>query len=908
MSAAPPPPPDASQDYETSRRVTLLALKKLDQSTLLKLSRLSLPEIEALRQEVAQVLPAGKLPAFILSGLLKLKGRTVKADQVNRDLTVLFQGINLVPQGLYGAFVIGPATILYAYQKLLQLAGKDAQSAFPEGTWQFYLQFGLRGDAARHANETVGFQRAFPQADPVSAAAAWVWAIADLILDYDDLLATDWTERVSLRLLMEVATATGAQLVRDWNTRRPYALPADHDPGGAPGMNVHLSYRHALFQTFLSERLALLPDQARREFQERYQARLVTELHAYQEQMTLLCALKPDRYQEQREPIPVWRARIGFIWRGRTYLIPLYQRDAWGRPLCYPTIPGDGSTGLTKVGSMGLTKEEKVAEPIPLHVTDDDVLTDPGGRPVIVNRGGRVWSAGGEQLLGRLRPPSPERIKGRLAATLEGLPLPGRRSRPPPQEDAAPLDLLLTESPRARQGELRAALSEATQAEIVRLRLAPIILNWDLRPADAPLPHIRRGQRGIGDHALTIFRTERSFVFDQSHIFFDGLWGMAVAELLTNQVVYRYSQMVDVLPRPPTGAPRPLKLVVPPKVVQLAQKARQRSAEPPALSAVGQTGASGSRRSPGEATAEDDGVHTRRLARLRRWLSQRGVRLTVNDLLLLYRYLYAGEYQPSPQARRAIEGFRARAARPEEQAAVQAIDECLAQMRTANPALLIPMDASNVAPRERIFPTTFRNPLVEISDQIAIVNQAYQTYQDKPDQATWAAFDQARREMLAYLQAFGEVLDALKAVTMRGESFNTATIRMLAHLPASMQNLLDQIPQHIGVLNDIIKGTEVFSNVGRVARGSSLRRFSSARDDGQTKRLIWGVLTDDDGVMHITLRDFRPFVPRLLQLEDPSGRELADLLARDFLEGYVRGFNRFMVKLGAVVSEERPTE
>jgi hypothetical protein len=156
---------------------------------------------------------------------------------------------------------------------------------------------------------------------------------------------------------------------------------------------------------------------------------------------------------------------------------------------------------------------------------------------------------------------------------------------------------------------------------------------------------------------------------------------------------------------------------------------------------------------------------------------------------------------------------------------------------------------------------------------------------------------------LAYLAAFGEVLDALKALTMRGESFNTATIRLLAHLPASLQHLLDQVPQRISVLNEIIKGSEVFSNVGRVAPGTSLTRFISAKDDGQTKELIWGILTDDQGRMCITLRDFRPFVPLLLALGEG---DLANLLAQDYLDGYVRGLNSFVAELSTLITLKGP--
>ncbi|MGD9100071.1 MAG: hypothetical protein PVF45_06290 [Anaerolineae bacterium] len=832
------------------QQATLAALKEIDESTLLQLTRLTLPEIRALRQEIAQVLPVGNLPAFVLGGLVKLKGRTVNEKQVKRDLTTLFQGITIVSQGLYSAFVVGPATVLHGYQRILQLAGKDTQAAFPEGTWQFYLQFGLREDAARHANETVAFPA---QAKPVDAAAAWIQAIATFILDYDDLLATDWTERVSLRLLTELDVEAKQDIVRDWNTQRPYARPTAPVPGHAPETDVYLRYRRALFQAFLDKRLASLPEPVQKEFRKRFQARRAAELRAYQDQMTLLATLKPERYQEQREPIPIWRAQIGLIWQGRTYLIPLCHYDAEGHPLCDPAQPGD---------------------PIPLHLAEDDTLTDPHGQPVIVNRGGWVWRKGEKDPLGRLRLLPPERLKGGLAKVLKGRFKIGRR------KDKTSLDLLLAASPRAEQEHVRQALPPATQAEITRLRRAAVILNWDLRPADAPLPYVRQGQRGIGDHALTIFRTERGFVFDQSHIFFDGLWGMAVAELLTNEAIYRHAQITGVKPQAPRKAPSPLKLEPSDEALQLAQE----------VCFVG------------EVAAEDDGIDMQRLGRLRRRLAQRGIRLTVNDLLLLYRFLYAGEYALSPQAQQAIETFRA--ANPDAKAAVQAIDECLTQMKVTNPALLIPMDASNVAPRERVFPTTFRNPLVEIGAEIAAADRARQAYREGPDPATWATFDKARREMLAYLNAFNQVLDALKAVTMRGESFNTASIRMLAHLPASMQNLLDQVPQRIGVLNEIIKGTEVFSNVGRVAQGSSLSRFCSARDDGATKWLIWGVLSDDAGMLHLSLRDFRPFVPLLLKT--PTGRELADSLAHDFLHGYVKGFNRFVARLGAIVSEQKP--
>ena len=118
---------------------------------------------------------------------------------------------------------------------------------------------------------------------------------------------------------------------------------------------------------------------------------------------------------------------------------------------------------------------------------------------------------------------------------------------------------------------------------------------------------------------------------------------------------------------------------------------------------------------------------------------------------------------------------------------------------------------------------------------------------------------------------------------MRGESFTTAALRLMAHLPGAMQSLVDLIPQKIGILNEIIKGREVFSNAGQVAASSSITRFASSRDDGDTKLLVWGIMSDAGGTLVITLRDFRPYVAPLLRL----GRaDLARLLAQDYLDSY----------------------
>src|SRR5215471_1818894 len=91
-----------------------------------QLTHLSLPERTALIEEIARVIPAGNVPSMVAAGLANLPGRSVPIQETRRKL---------------------------------KLAGKDIDSAFPEGTWQFYVEFSLREDSGRHACETVGFQQ-----------------------------------------------------------------------------------------------------------------------------------------------------------------------------------------------------------------------------------------------------------------------------------------------------------------------------------------------------------------------------------------------------------------------------------------------------------------------------------------------------------------------------------------------------------------------------------------------------------------------------------------------------------------------------------------------------------------------------------------------------------------------------
>jgi hypothetical protein len=869
-----------------ARQTTLAALvDNVSVETIQELTQLTLPEIRELEQEVSRVLPAGNLPAFILSGLVSLKERHITSDRVRRDLNALLQGVNLLPQGLYGLFIAGPAAVLYGYQKLLRLAGKDIDHAFPQGTWQFYLEFGLREDSARHTNETMDpLSTDSTRADDEAQAAAWVLAAIEMLTQYETLLAVDWQERVMLRIIQEIVDEEDSavnmseapqlkRIARTWSAQRPYHRPSGDVP--------YLTYRQEIFERFLAEHLATLPAAVQTRIRQRYAEREAQELTAYQKQMSILASLRPAQYQDHKVRLPLWRAAIGFIWQGRTYILPAFQRDAQGSPLCQPADPD--------------------VKTMPLYSLADGTLCDAQRRPLQVDADGTVRYAEMERtsevhptdkdpVLGTLKRTSDETvlawvkgILGQQAATFR------EASFRFPEGSQSDIDLLLVQAPRSQQAALRAKLPESTQAAIEALHRAPILINWDPRPSALPLALIRQAHRGVGDHALTIFRTEESLIFDQSHIFFDGMWGIAVAEILTDHARHAYRRLTQRRIRVRAGTPKPLMFDAPPAVIAEIQHHVQ----------------------PREAAAESNAVDMKSFARLRTWLRQRGVRLTVNDILVLARFIHATAYEPSGKVKQALRGFQRTVTRSTYETVTQAIKESLTTLRETNPALLIPMDASNVSPQERLFPTTFRNPLTKIPALYSQARDRYLAYHETPNKANWRAFDHARRELLAHLKTFGQLLDTVKAVTMRGESFNTATIRLLGHLSPSMQYLLDSIPQRIGMLNEIIKGNEVFSNVGRVAQGSTLRRFTSAKDDGESKVLVWGILTDDQNVMHISLRDFRKFVPLLLALEReeaPGAENLAHLLAQDYLDSYVTTLNHLVKTLGHLVTVKEGAE
>lgn len=760
------------------------------------ISHLSLPEIEAVTNLIGRVVPAGNVPGVVLSALARLSGRKIPAETVQRDIRLLFKGVEqTLDRSVYAAFFAGPAAVLWGYQNLLRLAGKSPESAFPDGTWQFYVEYALREDTARHANETHGFDSALKQHDlrlsAVDRMAAWVMAAIQTLWQYDDLLANEWRERVYTALLREVTrehpqAAHYVHLHRAWQKQIPYRRGPD-----AAGKTYPL-YRRERFDSFLKDAIANLPADLRQGWEQLARAAAAQELPAYQRQLSMLAYLKPDVYCDARQPFLFEQAYVAVVYQGHYYLIPVCAANG--------VRPADAAVVRAQVAAL---------------VKNPDLSPSTGLMP-----------------LAQLR--------------------------------------------RAALADVRERFSAPLLRELGVLRLAPILINFDQRPRSLSLSEIRQAERGIGDHPLTILDTGETFVFDQSHIFFDGAWGAALAEIMTNEALSWgvYFQGVNA---PPPVPQRPYCL----GLHFTAEDSSKIESLP---------------RLPAEAVAETEDVDIRAMMSLRRVFKQRSdlLELTINDLLVLYRAIHACSYAPDAAL---LAELNSLAAKEPSRAAAQAALEAIETIRAVNPAILIPVDASPRNPRERLYSMSFEVPLGELEllplHQKAVASLNAYEFSRQNDEA-FEEFDQIRRTYLATLAGFGEVLSRAKLIASQGESASVASIKMLAHLPAPLQKLLDRLPGRFDVLNDVIKGREVFSNVGAVAPSSTLTRFHSAKDDNEQKTLVWGAMTDAAGVMRISLRDFRPHVG---MLEAIWRKDLAMRITADYLEGYALGLNQFIADL-----------
>lgn len=865
------------QPYASEEKVrqTLQSLDTIDDTSLVSISTMGIETVRSLKQEIATIFPASNLPAFLLQGLIQLQDRTIQSERLKTDLNMLFRRTSQV--GAYSVLA-APALVIYGYQRILALAGKDVDEAFPDGYWQFYTEFGLREDAARHCVEAIGFHEALRGISDVDAATCWVWTAMRTMLDYDDMLANEWNEHRWFRSLHETLSAQARrvldsrrsssrkseeheqaiaehvaelrrkykleQLETTWAAQRPYSVPSD-DP-----LVSYPAYRQKCFAAYKEKVLKRTPAELYNEIEEHHRACEEQECHLYQQQMTLVVSLHADAYQEYRTLLHIENACVAMLAGKRYYLLPVCRCNDDGNPLVFPSKPGADSAG-TPLNAI-------------IDGYDRGQPYDRYKRLIRIGQCGRVWA--GHDRLGRLLPPPLDVVKRQVQEIVRLA-----RTLPLPNADNQPVDILLTETPRHSQPELRKKLDKETRKTIERLRSASIIINWDEQPGTHSLGDIRRTQRGCGDHALTLLRTDRSMVFDMSHICFDGVWGTALAEIMTSRATALYPQIAEIRASQSAPVPEPLTLNIP--------------SDPRFVKAI----YSANKEYPVEVCVETNAIDLESMLRLRKRLKKIELPLTINDLLILARCLHAASYQPRDAAQEVLDRIPQEIGTMADGQDMRGfIEEKLEEQREINPALLIPMDATAIDPRMRIYPATFRNPVHELPQRIAHCSRLVQSMRRRTDAHVREEFERERRNLYRDLHTFGTLLETLKQVTMRGESFTIACLRLLSHLPDSLQYLLDRIPQKIDMLNEVIKGREVFSNVGRVVRGSSVVRFFSSRDDGETKWLVWGILTSAHGQLTITLRDFRPFVKPLVQLGHTN---FARILAQDYLDTYAMEAN-----------------
>ena len=769
-------------------------------------SHLSLPEVDAVIELTSKVIPAGNVPGMILSGLARLPGKKPPIQKMRQDITSLFRGVEHIrDQAVYNTFFTGPAAIIWGYQNLLKLAGKDTKEAFPEGIWQFYADYALREDTARHANETDGFDTLLQQhgikLTEVDRLTAWVMASSSCLHHYELFLENEWRERVSIAILRGLTQTLPdsekyERLYQDWEAVRPYRRDSDAASYDYP------TYRQRKFDNFLEKTLQSLPTPIYSDWEAKMQAAHQTDLPAYQKQLSILAYLEPGPYGESRVPFEITQSWIGIIYQDAYYLLPACEPGS--------DQPIDVFNARTQIASI-------------------------------------------------------------LAS-----------------ETCSPANLkLLSRVKRANLPVLFRKLNPRLVKELEILQYAPILLNATPRPRELPLVELRLAERGIGSHALTIFDTGHSFVFDQSHIFFDGTWGAALAEIMTNEAL-SWAVYLSMLPAAESATKRihtSLELGLQSSDVSLIRESPQVAVE---------------------ASAESDAVNLKACQALRKLFKRRNdlIQLTINDLLVLYRSIHAVTYQPSIELSSELEQL----AKSNPKVA-NLIRRVLNDSQNANPAILIPVDASRLDPKARIYPLNLEVPLVEL-DLLGLHAQAIQALNNyemnyHTDRTTaYNEFDRVQRIYLASLAGFGTILKKAREIAIRGESASVGAIKMLAHLPTPLQRLLDKLPDRFELLSDLLKGKEVFSNIGQVAPTSTLVRFISAKDDNDQKQLTWGVLTDATGIMHTSLRDFRPHVAALHEI-DRQG--LSNFIAQDYLDAYANGINTFIKDLWRITQASRET-
>jgi hypothetical protein len=289
------------------------------------------------------------------------------------------------------------------------------------------------------------------------------------------------------------------------------------------------------------------------------------------------------------------------------------------------------------------------------------------------------------------------------------------------------------------------------------------------------------------------------------------------------------------------------------------------------------------------------------LHEVRQLLSRRTrptIRMTINDLLVLYRTVFNPRYKTSAALVESLAAVR-------QKNLVQAVHTMWKNATTVNPSMLLPIDAIRTNPRDRLFPSTFRSPFpqfpLEHEQTLRLAREARAARLGRENLLKKA--HNARSAYLGILYAFTQFMMRYREIASKGDTMSITAIRLIAGLPEAMQRVADGIPGRFSFVNEAIKGEEVFSNVGQVVTDSSLTRFASAKDDNDKKVLVWGVMTSASGQLTITLRDFRPPV---LALAQAGYTDLAHQITQDLLNAYCDGLRLFTDEMTEILKGDKP--
>jgi hypothetical protein len=101
-----------------------------------------------------------------------------------------------------------------------------------------------------------------------------------------------------------------------------------------------------------------------------------------------------------------------------------------------------------------------------------------------------------------------------------------------------------------------------------------------------------------------------------------------------------------------------------------------------------------------------------------------------------------------------------------------------------------------------------------------------------------------------------------------------------------------------------MRGNEIFNDITHVLVNNTLSRFITGKDDSDKIDLAWGILTDLNGTIVITLRDFRPHVTALIAA---GHKRLATDITQHYLDSYMQGLNSYINDLHRITRRSRET-